>query len=179
MPLSHTLLPEFDLEMGKTRATLERLPEDKLSWKPHERSMTLGRLASHLAEIPWWAAVTMQQDSLDIAPAGEPAHQAANLQSRAEILELFDRNRTAAREALARAADDRFMQRWSLLRGGNPLFTMPRVAVIRGMVMNHLIHHRGQLTVYYRMSGVPVPALYGPSADEDGMQPPETRSAAS
>jgi uncharacterized damage-inducible protein DinB len=174
MPLSHSLLPEFDHEMANARKTLERVPEDKMAWKPHEKSMTMARLATHVAEVPGWGTVTLEQDSFDVAPAGAPPRQGANLQSRQEILDMFDRNVTAARAALSKTTDDQFMRRWTLLKGGATRFTMSRIAVFRTMVMSHLIHHRAQLGVYLRMNGVPVPAIYGPSADEDVVQPATT-----
>jgi uncharacterized damage-inducible protein DinB len=175
MPVSHTLLPEFDQEMAHTRKTLERIPDDKFSWKPHERSMTLGRLATHVAEIPGWARVAIEQDSLDLAPPGAPPHQPAVMNSRQEILDLFDKNSSEARAAIAHCPDDRWMQRWSLLMGGQNMFTMPRTAVVRGIVLNHLIHHRAQLGVYLRLNDIPVPSIYGPSADEGGLQQSATK----
>jgi uncharacterized damage-inducible protein DinB len=170
MPLSHSLLPEFDQEAGHTRKTLERVPDDKLSWKPHEKSMTMGRLAAHLAEIPTWAVATIERDSIDIAPIEGPPYQPPAADSRQAILALFEQNLAAARAAIAKCSDERFMQRWTLLAGGKQIFTLPRIAVIRSMIMNHAVHHRAQLGVYLRMNDVPLPAIYGPSADEGGME---------
>ena len=169
MPISQALLPEFDNEMSKTRKTLERIPDDKLGFKPHPKSMTLARLAGHVAEMPGWVAPTLDKDSLDIAPAGAPPPQALTARSRQETLEIFDKNVAEARAAIARSSDDHLAKPWSLLMGGKPMFTMPRIAVLRGMVMNHMIHHRAQLGVYLRLNDLPVPALYGPSADEGAM----------
>jgi uncharacterized damage-inducible protein DinB len=167
MPLSEALLPEFDHEMANTRKTLERVPDDKFSWKPHEKSGTMGWLATHVANIPSWVTFTLSQDSLDLAPPGGgsvgPA-PAANSQK--ELLEAFDKNVTAARAALAGATDAQLAKPWSLLKGGKTILTMPKIAVLRGFVMNHSIHHRAQLGVYLRLNDVPVPAIYGPSADE-------------
>jgi uncharacterized damage-inducible protein DinB len=163
MSIAQSLLAEFDMEMAKTRHTLERLPEDKLDWTPDPKSMTMGRLAAHVAEMPGWAAMTLQTDELDVA-AGSYVPLVAK--SREHVLEIADRNVKVAREAIVAASDADFMKPWTLKAGERVFFTMPKAAVIRGMVMNHTIHHRGQLTVYYRMTGVPVPALYGPSADE-------------
>ena len=160
------LIPEFDHEMANTRKALERVPEEKFGWKPHEKSMSLGRLASHLAEIPSYTSRTMESESLDVRPPGQPPYQPLTTASRAEVLELFDKNVAAARTALAAASDSQLMTPWTLLAGGQPMFTLPRVGVVRGMILNHLIHHRGQLSVYLRLTGVPVPSLYGPSADE-------------
>jgi len=168
MPLKDALLPEFDHEMGNTRKSLERVPEDKLTWKPHEKSGTMGWLASHIADIPGWVPAAISQDSIDIAPEGQhptPAQAA----SRAEVLDKFDKNIAAARKALAGAEDRVLMQPWSLLATGKVIFTMPKIAVLRGFVMSHSIHHRAQLGVYLRLNDVPVPAIYGPSADESGM----------
>jgi uncharacterized damage-inducible protein DinB len=132
--------------------------------------MTMGRLATHVAEIPSWVAVALEKESLDIAPPGAPPYQPQTLTSRQEILDLFDKNVVQARQAISHAADDRWMQRWSLLMGGKTMFTMPRTAVVRQMVLNHLIHHRAQLGVFLRLNDVPLPAIYGPSADEGGME---------
>jgi uncharacterized damage-inducible protein DinB len=169
MALSEALLPEFDQEMGNTRRTLERVPEDKLGWKPHEKSATMGWLATHLAVLPSWAGIAIEKDSIDIAPPGEPPPQAPLARSRAEVLEMFDKNLAAARGAIAGAADEHLLKPWSLLSGGRTVLTLPRIAVLRSFVMNHSIHHRAQLGVYLRLNNVPVPAIYGPSADEGGM----------
>ena len=169
MKLSETLLPEFDHEMANTRRTLERIPEDKFNWKPHEKSTTMGGLAVHLANIPAWALNTINDDSLDIAPPGVAPSRNPPAGSRTEILEVFDQNVAAARAAVAGASDEQFLNPWSLLSGGKTIFTLPRIAVMRSMVMSHSIHHRAQLGVYLRLNNVPVPAIYGPSADEGGM----------
>ena len=162
MSIAQSLLPEFDQEMANTRKMLERVPEDRFSYQPDPKSMTMGRLASHVAEMPGWGVFTMQMDSLDLAGNFTP-FQPTNS---AELLAGFDKNISEARAAIAGAADEAFMQPWSLKMGDHTLFTMPRIAVIRSMVMNHIIHHRAQLTVYFRLNGVPVPGMYGPSADE-------------
>ncbi len=166
MTIKDALLPEFDFEMEKARKTLERVPEDKLGWKPHEKSGTMGWLAGHLAELPRWAAVTLNQDTFDIAPPGAPHYQPPLPASRQEILDIFDKNVAAARAAIASVSDGQLQQKWTLLRGGQEIFSMPRAAVLRNFVLNHLIHHRAQLGVYLRLNDVPVPAIYGPSADE-------------
>ncbi len=169
MPLSDALLPEFDQEMANTRKSLERVPEDKFGWKPHEKSGTMGWLSAHLAEIPAYVPVTLAQDSFDIAPQGEHPQPAKPAASRSELLDAFDKNVAAARAAIAGAEDRVLMQPWSLLSGGKVVFTMPKIAVLRSFVMSHTIHHRAQLGVYLRLNDVPVPAIYGPSADETGM----------
>lgn len=169
MGLSEALLPEFDHEMANTRKTLERVPEDRLGWKPHEKSMAMGRLAVHLAEIPGWVVPTIDQDSLDVAPPGGPPYQSPKGNSRREILAIFDKNVAAARAAIAGAMDAHLKKSWSLLSGGKTAFTLPRIGVLRSFIMNHSIHHRAQLGVYLRLNNVPVPAIYGPSADEGTM----------
>jgi len=166
MSLNQAFLPEFDQEMAGTRKTLERVPEDRLGWRPHAKSMTLGALASHLANIPSWIAPTLQSDSLDLAPVGgEPRHEPEKT-SRQALLDHFDRHISEGRVLLAAASDETLLAPWTLLGGGKPYFTMPRVAVLRSFVMNHNVHHRAQLGVYLRLLDVPVPGLYGPSADE-------------
>jgi uncharacterized damage-inducible protein DinB len=166
MSLSAILLPEFDHETAGLRTTLERVPEDKLGWKPHGKSMSLGGLATHLANTLSWGERLILTDSFDLAPPGKPAPKMDELRSRAEILAVFDKNRAAARRALEGASDAKLAEPWSLLAGGKTLFTLPRASGVRGFVFNHMVHHRGQLTVYLRMLDVPLPALYGPSADE-------------
>jgi uncharacterized damage-inducible protein DinB len=166
MSIAQSLLPEFDQEMQNTRKVLERVPDEKWSWKPHEKSGTVGWLAGHIATLPGWATMTVQTEELDYAPVGGPAYQPPKLDNRKELLAEFDKSVKEARAALEGASDQDLMKGWTLLAGGQKIFTLPRIACIRGFVMNHLIHHRAQLTVYYRLIGVPVPGLYGPSADE-------------
>lgn len=168
MKISASLLPEFDHEMANTRRTIERVPDDKFGWKPHAKSPSMGWLAAHLAQLPGWASVTLEQDSFDMAPAGEPVRIAEPKTTQA-ALDLFDQNVRAARSALEAAPDEHLLRPWSLLSGGRSILTMPRVAVLRGFVLNHSIHHRAQLGVYLRLNDLPVPALYGPSADEGSM----------
>ena len=165
MGLGESLLPEFDHEMANTRKTLERIPEDKLDWKPHEKSTTMRGLATHLANMVSWTVHTIERDELDAAPEGQPL-RAKPIESVQEALETFDRNVAAARAAIQGASDEHLMKPWTLLMGGQTIFTQPRAGVLRGMIMNHTIHHRAQLSVYLRLNDVPVPALYGPSADE-------------
>ncbi len=166
MSINEALLPEFDQEMANTRKSLERVPEEKLDWRPHEKSMTLRQLALHLALFPSWATETLEKESIDIAPPGAPAYQPPTVNSRKDILALFDRDLPRARAGLAKASDAHLLKTWALLKGGKTIFALPRAAVLRGMVMNHMIHHRAQLGVYLRLNNVPVPAIYGPSADE-------------
>jgi len=169
MKISEMLLPEFDQEMANTRKTLERIPDDRLGWKPHEKSMALGRLAGHLAEMVGWATAGIEKDFVDFAPVGGQPMQPTIAKSRQEVLELFDKNVKEGRAAIAKASDEHLMKNWSLLRSGQTLMTMPRTAVLRSFVMNHIIHHRAQLGVYLRLNNIPVPSIYGPSADEGQM----------
>jgi uncharacterized damage-inducible protein DinB len=165
MAMSAALLPEFDHEMATSRTVIERVPEDKYGFKPHEKSMTAGRLASHIAEMPNWATTGITQDSLDLAGGYKPFEAA----SKAELLAAFDKATAGARAAIAGASDETLFSNWSLKNGGTTLMTMPKIAVVRTFVMNHIIHHRGQLSVYLREMNVSVPSIYGPSADEGNM----------
>lgn len=166
MAIAEALLPEFDQEAAGVRRTLERVPADKFEWRPHEKSGTMIWLAGHLANLPQWATLTMGSDDLDLAPGGEPMPLPPTPASVDELVATFDRHAAAARAALAAASDADFMRQWRLLNNGTVLMTLPKAAVIRSFVMNHLIHHRAQLGVYLRMNDVPVPSIYGPSADE-------------
>ncbi len=163
MTIAQTLLPEFDQEVAATRKALERIPEDKLAWKTHPKSWTVAELATHLTHIFSWVAVTMETESLDI----DAQHKETPIDSRRNLLETFDRNAAAARASLAAADDGRMSATWTAKVEGKPAFAMPRSAVLRSFVFNHCIHHRGQLTVYLRLLNVPVPSIYGPSADEE------------
>jgi uncharacterized damage-inducible protein DinB len=169
MSIAASILPEFDMEMATTRRVIERVPDEKLGWKPHEKSMAMGQLAAHLGEMVSWTIPTINSDALDMNPPDGPAYQPPASNSTTEILAEFDKNVAAARSAMTDVSDEHLMQNWSLLSGGQTLMTMPRVVVIRSFVMNHIIHHRGQLSVYLRLNDIPVPSIYGPSADERGM----------
>ncbi|MGD0361146.1 MAG: DinB family protein [Bryobacteraceae bacterium] len=160
------LLPEFDHEMASTRKVLERCPEDKYGWKPHPKSFSMGSLATHIANMTGWTVDVIEKDSFDFAPPGAPPYKEEPVASRQELLAAFDKQVAAARAALATASDEHLAKTWSLLGGGVTVFSMPRMVCIRSFVMNHTIHHRAQLTVYLRLNDVPVPAIYGPSADE-------------
>ncbi|HEV7521896.1 MAG TPA: DinB family protein [Candidatus Angelobacter sp.] len=163
--VSKALLPEFDQEMDNTRKSLERVPEDKLNFKPHTKSMTLGDLATHLATINHWAEAIFAQDSFDVSTAPRQGE----LKSRAEVLAAFDRTTAAARNAIADSSDAHFMKPWTLMAGSHTVLSLPRIAVVRSFLLNHSIHHRAQLGVYLRLNDVPVPSIYGPSADEGNM----------
>jgi|SRR5579871_388274 len=169
MKISELLLPEFDQEMATTRTTLERIPDDKFTWKPHAKSMTMISLGTHIANMTNWTVDTMTKDSFDFAPPGAPPYKEESAKSKKELLEKFDQGVAAARTAIAAGSDEAFQKPWSLLAGGNVLFTMPRYSCIRSFVLNHIIHHRAQLGVYLRLNDIPVPATYGPSADEGNM----------
>jgi uncharacterized damage-inducible protein DinB len=162
---SQAILPEFDHEMENTRKSLERVPEDKFSFKPHPKSMTLGALATHLATINHWAEAILGLDSFDVSTA--PPNP--ELKSRAEVLAAFDKNTAIARKAIADATDAHLLKPWTLTAGSKTVLMMPRVAVVRSFLLNHTIHHRAQLGVYLRLNDVPVPSIYGPSADEGNM----------
>ena len=166
MPLAELLLPEFDEEMTATRRVLARVPDGRSSWKPHPKSMTLCRLATLVAELPGWAVNAITHDELDIMPPGGPPPKFEALESTARILDLFDRNAAAARAALAKASDAEFQKPWAFKVGGRTVATNPKFTVYRRTVLNHLVHHRGQLTVYLRLNDALVPAVYGPTADE-------------
>ena len=162
MPLVDALLPEFDHEMTVTRKLLERVPEDKFEWKPHPKSMSLGQLAQHVATLPMWGLMTLSQTEIDIGHQEQlPAATA-----RAELLAMFDQNVANARAAMVGKGDGEMMTPWTLKRDGHTIFSMPRASVWRSFVLSHLVHHRGQLSVYLRMQDVPLPSMYGPSADE-------------
>ena len=166
MTYAETLLPEFDQEMANTRKVLERIPEDKLDWRAHPKSNTIGWNANHVADLVNWLAQALTRPSLDVTPVGGEPYAFPKVTSRREILDLFDRNVAAARTAITALRDEEMVQMWTLLRAGQPIFTMPRAAVVRGVVLNHLIHHRAHLCVYLRLNGIPVPGMYGPSGDE-------------
>jgi len=166
MSIAQSLLPEFDHEMAGLRRTLERLPAGRFDFRPHPKSYSLGQLANHLAFVPHWATVTMQSTELDFAAPETQAMRPRPADSAAGLLQVLDAALPEARQRLAAATDEDFAVIWSGKNAGTVLFAMPRMAVIRGMVLNHMIHHRAQATVYLRLLDLPVPALYGPSADE-------------
>jgi uncharacterized damage-inducible protein DinB len=160
MTIAETFLPEFDQEMATTRRLLERVPSDKGKWKPHPKSFPLGHLAQLVALMPGWITNILGETSLDLGKATGYSYESTDT-----LLSLFDKNVDQAREALSRAADADFAVSWSLTHGEKVLFSAPRVAVVR-QTINHLVHHRGQLTVYLRLQDVPIPSIYGPTADE-------------
>jgi len=165
MSLSQWLLPEFDHEMALTRALLERVPGERAAWKPHSTSRGLGQLAIHLASLPSWAVPTLKQTELDLSPPGSSGNAPAAWESTAAMLAAFDTHVTAARAALLETSDADMMVTWSLKKGGETVMSMPRIAILRSILLNHMVHHRGQLSVYLRLQDVPLPSMYGPSAD--------------
>lgn len=165
MAIADSLLPEYDHELATTRRLLERMPEAEFAWKPHERSMSLGQLAGHLANIPFWLSATLDAPFYDLT-AGDKEATLEAPSSRELLLVEFDEKVKKARASLAKATDADLLASWTLKSGGQELFSLPRLTAIRTFVMNHLIHHRGQLSVYLRMKDVPLPPMYGPTADE-------------
>jgi uncharacterized damage-inducible protein DinB len=164
MAIKDALLPEFDHEMGTTRRVLERVPEGEFAWKPHEKSYSLGQLAGHVANIPTWVEHILRNSVFDVSSAGDTRPKLP--ESLATILADFDKNVKAARAGIAATGDSEMLAPWTFQNAGQVIFTMPRAATLRSFIMNHLIHHRGQLTVYLRLKNVPVPPVYGPTADE-------------
>ncbi len=166
MSMAQAMLEQFKKEAAGTRRMLERVPFDKAEWAPHEKSMTLGRLAGHIAEMPGWGASILTTDEFDMAPPdGEPYTPPVH-ESIDDVLATFDQGVSAIEAALPGVADEAFGEHWSLKSGGEEVMGGPRGALFGNMVTNHIIHHRGQLTVYLRLCDVPVPGMYGPSADE-------------
>jgi uncharacterized damage-inducible protein DinB len=165
MSIAESMLPEFDHETATTRALLELVPEAKADWKPHIKSMSLGELAMHVSNIPDWAPVTLKETEFDTNPPGGQRVTPPPFESTAKMLQAYDKSVSVARAMLAAATDREMMVPWALKRGGKTVFHMPRVAVFRSFIMNHVIHHRGQLSVYLRLCDVLLPAIYGPTAD--------------
>lgn len=166
MSIAETFLPEFDSEMASTRKALERVPDDKLDWKAHPKSNTIGWVASHIVEIPGWIEGTLTQPEWDVNPTGTTPFLTPMLGSRQEMLKVFDEAVVAGRKAIASTSDAEFLKDWSLLDHGNVVITMPRASILRSFILNHLIHHRAILCVYLRLNNIPVPGMYGPSGDE-------------
>ena len=166
MTIGKALAAELQQEAEATRKILQRLPEDKFDWKPHEKSMTLHQLAAHVIEMISWTPPTLTQPGIDFATMD---YKPAVYETTAAMLEAFEKNLSEATELLSNVSDQDLMQTWSMRNGETLYFEMPRTIVMRSFVMNHIVHHRGQLSVYIRMLDVPVPAIYGPSADEGQM----------
>ena len=164
MPLVDALLPEFDHEMATTRRVLDRVPESALAWNPHDTSRSLAQLSGHLTNIPMWCTKILESTVFDLAEADDmrtpppTAHDA--------LLKAFDGKVSGARASLVTRTDAELLAPWTLKKDGHVIFMLPRISAIRSFVMNHSIHHRGQLTVYLRLNDVPLPPIYGPTADE-------------
>ncbi|MEO8072631.1 MAG: DinB family protein [Acidobacteriota bacterium] len=165
MAINEGLIGELEMEAATTRKVLERIPAEVFDWKPHEKSMTMGRLATHVADMFAWYIPTLEADELDFA-AGYEEPKCANAE---DLTAVLDKNVAAATESLRKTDDETLRKLWKLRNGENVFFEIPKIQVLRGMVMNHIIHHRGQLSVYLRLNSIPVPAIYGPSADEGSM----------
>ena len=166
MSIAASVLPEFDQEMATTRTMLERVPEARAQWTPHVKSWTLGQLASHIGNPPRLGLIAMEADELDVsAPGGA---RTPEFDSTANLIRTFDENVRRARAAIESASDSDMMEPWTLRRAGKTVWTLPRAAVLRSFILSHMIHHRGQLSVYLRLSDVPLPSVYGPSADTKG-----------
>jgi uncharacterized damage-inducible protein DinB len=165
MAIAESMLPEFDHETATTRALLELVPDTKAAWKPHVKSMSLGELAMHVSNINGWAPITLKETQFDTNPPEGQQFTPPKFESTAKMLQAYDEGVKAARAMLAAATDGEMMVPWALKRGGKTVFNMPRVAVFRSFIMNHVIHHRGQLSVYLRLCDVALPSIYGPTAD--------------
>ena len=163
MSINTSFIGELKHESGNTRKLLERVPFDNPSWLPHEKSMTICRLATHIAELPVWVSRILSTDEFDFAAHTFKSHVAPGQQ---ELMKIFDENLNAAVESLQQATDEEFSKIWTLRRGDVIVAQIPKKVAIRNITLNHIVHHRGQLTVYLRLLNVPVPGLYGPSADE-------------
>src|SRR5260221_6008295 len=168
MSIAESMLPEFDHETATTRTLLERVPDAMAAWKPHVKSMSLGELAMHVSNIPAWAPVTLKETGFDTNPPGGDQHIPQKFESTVKMLDAYDQGVKTSRALLAATTDGEMMVPWALKNGGTIGFSMPRVAVFRSLIMNHVIHHRGQLSVYLRLSDVPLPSIYAPTADSRG-----------
>ena len=166
MPIADLLVPELDNELAVTRRVLERVPTEKGTWKPHEKSFPMSHLAQLVARLPGWAPMMMDRTELDIAPKEGPQFPGYSFETTETLLAEFDKNAAAAREALSRASDADFDVPWTLKKAGEVVMTQPRYQMLRSMVLNHLVHHRAQLGLYLRMVDQQVPMMYGPTADE-------------
>jgi uncharacterized damage-inducible protein DinB len=155
---------EFQYESAQTRKMLERVPDDKWDWQPHEKSMTMGRLASHMAESHGWAGPILETDEMNLDDSYKP-YEAAN---KAEMLAAYDKDTADAEKAMTGQNDEHLMKTWALKMNGESMFSMPRIGVLRTFIISHMIHHRAQLGLYLRLNDTPVPSIYGPSADEQG-----------
>ena len=166
MPLADLLLLEFDMESATTRTVLERVPDDRIEWKPHEKSFPMGHLAQLVAMIPGWTTFVLTKTEFDIAPTDRKPGSGYSFQKVSALLELFDKSVAEARPLIAGVTDEALQVPWTLQAAGQKVSTMPRYMVYRTMMLNHLVHHRAQLGVYLRLTDQKVPQMYGPTADE-------------
>lgn len=165
MPIKDAFLAEFDHEMAATRKVLERVPDEKFSFQPHPKSFTIGALMTHIVQIPGWGSTAMSMDEFDLEPGGKKYEPPPNFTKATEVLTAFDKAVGECRSAMEK--DDRYyLSEWKMAKNGKVVLAMPRIAVMRSFVLNHLYHHRGQMTVYLRLAGLSVPEVYGPTADE-------------
>jgi uncharacterized damage-inducible protein DinB len=162
MRLADSLLMEFDQEAQTTKRVLERIPDDRLAWRPHPKSFSLGQLALHIASGPGQIVAAVAQDTAEVPNFAQP-----EAKSRQEVLEAFSQSMASARASLKNMDDSRLLSEWTLTRNGKTLMSIPRIGFLRSILLNHTYHHRGQLSVYLRILDVPVPSIYGPSADEN------------
>jgi uncharacterized damage-inducible protein DinB len=165
MKISDLLLPEFDNEIKVTRAVLERVPDDKADWKPHEKSFSMAHLAQLVARLPGWVPMVTEKTELDIAPKDGPKHPGYSNEKTATLLAEFEKNAKAGHDAIAKMSDADFDVPWHFKAGGVTMFTQSRYQALRSSVLNHLVHHRAQLGLYLRLTGETVPEMYGPTAD--------------
>jgi uncharacterized damage-inducible protein DinB len=166
MAIADVLLPEFDHEMATTRKLLARVPEAQADWRPHPRSQSFGEIALHIAGIPRYATAVLTQADMDVNPPGAASAARPAFESTAGVLEQFDGHVAQARAAIAATSDEQMVIPWALKNGGHTIISLPRAAMLRTLALSHMIHHRGQLSVYLRLQDIPVPSIYGPSADE-------------
>lgn len=166
MSVAETILAELELEGVATRKVLERMPDDKFQWTPHKKSMTIQKLASHVADIPGWVPMTVEQDELDVTKVTQPPA----METAADLVAHFDMQMAAAKKTLQGTSDDTLKANWKLVMGDQVLVDLPKGECLRRWVLNHIVHHRAQLTVYLRLNDVAVPACYGSSADENDLQ---------
>lgn len=164
--IAAAFIAEIEQEAATTRKCIERIPAEKFDWKPHEKSMSFGKLASHVAEMFGWTPPTMEQPELDFAKMDYKPFEPKTTE---DLVEYLDKNVAEAIETLRNSPDERFAEEWTMRNGEKIYFTMPKFTCMRSFVINHIVHHRGQLTVYLRLNDIPVPSIYGPSADEGQM----------
>lgn len=164
-----SLIMQYDQIAKNARKTIERVPDDKFGWKPHEKSSSMGDLAAHIANLQTWINMSLDVDEFDMNPVNGESIKSPKVTNQKELIELFDKSFESAKKCLENTPDEKLDDNWSLMNQGQVLFTMPKISVVHNFVLHHLIHHNAQLGVYLRLNDIPVPALYGPSADEQIM----------